>query len=275
MSRLTIQRVLGAIWLLDGLLQFRPKMFTEGFIHVNVATLLPGQPRWLDNLLRWEMFMAHPEWSFNLMIAIIQTAIGISLVTNRLPKPGLAISIIWGSGVWIFGEGLGNIARGQWSITQGAPGAAILYVLLAIMIWPVSVDARTWRPWALPMAVGTLAVGAIVTVIGLGSAPMATAAVSGSYSAIVAALLLFAVIMLFTRARILGAVILLGAAIAGWIFLQHGEAIWLSYTTDINSGGIWALVALSLGTSMQIQCRQAVGAILPRKAYQPLHHRAG
>lgn len=143
------------------------------------------------------------------------------------------------------------------------------------MIWPVSVDAGTWRPWALPMTVGTLAVGAIVTVIGLGSAPMATAAVSGSYSAIVAALLLFAVIMLFTRARILGAVIFLAAAIAGWIFLQHGEAIWLSYTTGINSGGLWALLALSVSTFMRMYRRQEGAAILPCKAYQPLRHHVG
>lgn len=113
MSRLKIYGVLGAIWLLDGLVQFRPKMFMEGFIHANVATLLPGQPRWLDNLLRWEMFMAHPEWSFNLMIAILQNAIRLSLLTNRLPKHGLAISITWGSGVWVFGEGLSNIAQDQ------------------------------------------------------------------------------------------------------------------------------------------------------------------
>ena len=51
-------------------------------------------------------------------------------------KVALAGTIAWGLAVWLLGEGLGGILTGSASPLTGAPGAAVLYVLLAVLIWP-------------------------------------------------------------------------------------------------------------------------------------------
>ena len=39
--------------------------------------------------------------------------------------------------VWWFGEGLGGIVTGGANPITGAPGAVLIYVLLAVLLWPV------------------------------------------------------------------------------------------------------------------------------------------
>ncbi|MGH8891305.1 MAG: hypothetical protein ACRDV3_16280, partial [Acidothermaceae bacterium] len=71
----------------------------------------------------------------------------------------LAGSIGWGVGIWYFGEGLGGIASGHALMLTGAPGAALLYIVLAVALWPKVVQGRNRKtvrtaavaPW-LPMA---------------------------------------------------------------------------------------------------------------------------
>ena len=55
--------------------------------------------------------------------------------------PGRAGGLVaWALGVWWIGEGAGGLmAGGTLSYTE-APGAALLYVLLAMLIWPVRQD---------------------------------------------------------------------------------------------------------------------------------------
>jgi hypothetical protein len=52
----------------------------------------------------------------------------------------LAASIAWAIGVWWFGEGLGGILDGGASPLNGAPGAVIIYALLAVLLWPADRD---------------------------------------------------------------------------------------------------------------------------------------
>jgi hypothetical protein len=51
-------------------------------------------------------------------------------------KVGLAVSIAWAVGVWWVGEGLGGVLNGTANPVNGAPGAVILYALLAVLLWP-------------------------------------------------------------------------------------------------------------------------------------------
>ena len=56
----------------------------------------------------------------------------------------LAASIAWSIGVWWFGEGFGGVLSGAASPLNGAPGAVILYALLAVLLWPA--DREAGRP---------------------------------------------------------------------------------------------------------------------------------
>jgi hypothetical protein len=251
MARLTVQRILGAIWLLDGLLQFRPKMFTEGFLTVNVKPLMAGQPIWFSHLLAWEVqVMSHPEWAFNLMIAIIQTLLGLLLLTNRYPRAALLGSIAWATAVWVFGEGLGGLLFGSWSLIAGAPGAAALYALMAVVVWPPVERSRTWNRVAAPISLGIVAVGGILTMVAVAQNAQVAVGLSGHASAVLLAceaLIMAGVGLLASwRLRWLGATILAVLAAVAWIFLQHVGGIWMAYSTDINSGGLWVLVAVSV-----------------------------
>jgi hypothetical protein len=53
-------------------------------------------------------------------------------------RAALAASIVWALAVWWFGEGLGGVLSGLASPLTGAPGAVILYALLAVLAWPAA-----------------------------------------------------------------------------------------------------------------------------------------
>lgn len=53
-------------------------------------------------------------------------------------RVALALSFGWSLGVWWIGEGLGGILTGSASPLTGAPGAALLYLLIGLIIWPAA-----------------------------------------------------------------------------------------------------------------------------------------
>jgi hypothetical protein len=65
----------------------------------------------------------------------------------------LAASIAWALGVWWFGEGLGMVLTSAASPVNGAPGAVILYALLAVLLWPTDRAGRL-APFTAARAVG-------------------------------------------------------------------------------------------------------------------------
>jgi hypothetical protein len=46
------------------------------------------------------------------------------------------MSIAWAVGVWWVGEGLGGVLNGTANPVNGAPGAVMIYALLAVLLWP-------------------------------------------------------------------------------------------------------------------------------------------
>ncbi len=280
MSRLTFQRMLGAIWLFDGLLQFKPKMFTQGFLRVNVLTAIAGQPLWLAHLLHWEiLIMSHPEWLFNLGIAVIQTSLGVLLLFNRHPRSALAMSIAWALAVWVFGEALGNLMQGQWSIVNGAPGAAVLYAIMAVVVWPLADQDDRWQPYAHRVAIITLVLGGLFTMVSLWTSPMQSVSLSVTGARALSILLAASIVGLITPARQWSALAIFGLSMTAWILLQHIGYIWLAYATDINSGGLWALMALSLapeiGFRLGRSANRARGTRSESKTHYAFHNRIG
>lgn len=127
---------LGALWLLDGLLQAQPFMVTR-FIGGFLAPLLAGQPAPVAALIGWgiKVWELNPVL-WNVAATFIQIGIGLALILGRPAfgrRIGLWASVIWGGVVWIAGEGLGGVFVGGGWLT-GAPGSALFYVLLAAFL---------------------------------------------------------------------------------------------------------------------------------------------
>ena len=72
----------------------------------------------------------------NAVFATIQVLLGIGIAWRPTVRVALAASVAWSLGVWWFGEGLGMVLTGDVSPVNGAPGAVILYALLAVLLWP-------------------------------------------------------------------------------------------------------------------------------------------
>jgi hypothetical protein len=73
----------------------------------------------------------------NALFASIQLLLAVGLLYRPTAKVALAASIPWALGVWWIGEGFGGLLAGTGNPLTGAPGAAVLYVFLALLAWPV------------------------------------------------------------------------------------------------------------------------------------------
>jgi hypothetical protein len=69
-------------------------------------------------------------------------AIGLALLHPRCYRLGLALSVMWGLAVWCFGQGLGGLLTGTASPLTGAPGAAVIYLLVSLILWPADRPIR-------------------------------------------------------------------------------------------------------------------------------------
>jgi hypothetical protein len=132
-----LQVGLGVVWVLDAALQYQPYMFSRGFVTNIVDPASSGNPAAIANSVTGAgHILLHAVTLFNAVFATIQLAIGLGLLWRPTAKAALAGTIAWGLAVWLLGEGLGGILTGSASPLTGAPGAAVLYVLLAVLIWP-------------------------------------------------------------------------------------------------------------------------------------------
>ena len=88
----------------------------------------------------------------NAIFATVQLLLGLGIAYRPTVRLALAASIVWSLGVWWFGEGLGGVLSGAADPVNGAPGAVILYALLAVLLWPYdrlgrpAHRPRSWRP---------------------------------------------------------------------------------------------------------------------------------
>jgi len=144
LSKRGVQIALGVLWLLDGALQFQHQMFTSSFATQVIAPAADGQPKLVSGPIHFgmHMFLLHPAL-FNTLFALTQLAIGALILWKRTAKLGLLGSVAWGLVVWAFGEGYGGIFSSHTLLLMGAPGAVILYVLLALAVLPSLASKRT------------------------------------------------------------------------------------------------------------------------------------
>jgi spore coat protein A len=131
-----IQVALGLCWILDGALQLQPFMYSKSWIQ-QLASMGADQPQWLTSSIAWATGLAGTHLAvWNTFFALTQLAIGLGLVYRRTVSMALTGSLAWAAVVWWFGEAFGMLLMNTASPLTGAPGAVVLYALIALMVWP-------------------------------------------------------------------------------------------------------------------------------------------
>jgi hypothetical protein len=274
-SQRAFQTVLGLIWVLDGALQFQPYMYGNGFNH-GLTGLESGQPYWLAASINWAAHVyASPPALFNTLAALIQVLIGLGLLYRRTVKPAIAVSVAWAVAVWWSGEGFGMLFAGSANPLTGAPGAALLYAIIALIVWPRN-DGRpggligirgaraAWATlwlvmawaWLLPANSGTGATAnAIMSAPGSGWLHSLQSSIAsgarGHGIAIAIVLALVSTVIGLAVAKDWRARPFLVLAIAlnlgYWVIGQgFGGVFYTNSATDLNSGPLFVLLALVL-----------------------------
>lgn len=151
-TRRRLQLVLAGLWLLDGVLQLQPYMFTKSFAWM---TLQPAAddagPGWVTGPMHWLITTVwqHPV-SMNTPFALFQIALGLGIAYRATLRPALAASIVWALGVWWLGEGFSGLFAGRANPLSGGPGAAVLYAVAAVLLWPTASKATSRSNAAVP-----------------------------------------------------------------------------------------------------------------------------
>ena len=135
-ARRVLQLALAGVWLLDGVLQYQSFMFTKAFGQMLAGTAA-GNPVVIASPINWDARLVEQHGvALNAIFATIQLLLGLGIACRPTVRVALGTSIAWALGVWWFGEGLGGVLNGTASPLNGAPGAVIIYALLAVLLWP-------------------------------------------------------------------------------------------------------------------------------------------
>jgi hypothetical protein len=280
-ARRALQLVLAAIWLLDGVLQYQGFMFSKGFNQMLAATA-DGNPAVIARPITWDATLIdHHMVLLNAIFATIQLLLGLGIAFRPTVKVALAASIPWALGVWWFGEGLGGVLSGTASPLNGAPGAVILYALLAVLLWPA--DRPAPAPFTAARAVGAHVARALWAILWLSLAyfaltpgnrapegvnAMITGMQSGepvwlqdlqkgaaslvagqglTVSIVLAVALVLIAAGVYLPSAIAKATLMLAIVVAAviWVLAEALGAILAGGGTDVNSGPLLALLALA------------------------------
>jgi hypothetical protein len=310
-TRRHVQLVLGVLWILDGALQLQSFMFSTGFARDILAPAAEGQPGWVAAPMRFfaDHIAQYPAL-LDTAFAVIQLALGVGLLLPRTARAAILASLGWALGVWWFGEGFGGLASGHATLVTGAPGAVVLYAILAAAAWPGRTTDRgqdaSRRPVAdwLPAAWAVIWVGGAVLQLlpgqnhagdlaaqisgGADGAPgwlAATERVTGSIlghlgtGAVVVLVLLMAAIGLAAvipgRVRTAAATAGTVLALAFWVVGQNLGELYSGQSTDPNSGPLLLLFAAALASCTAATARRSAAPARPRstvtKPTRPQH----
>ena len=278
--RRRLQLVLGGIWLLDAVLQYQSFMFTRAFAQM-LAEAAQGNPAFIAGPITWSArLIDHHVVVMNAVFATIQLLLGLGIAWRPTVKIALGTSVIWALAVWWLGEGLGLVLTGNASPANGAPGAVIIYALLAVLLWPArrdrpspfvagrAVGARAARLLWLVLwgSLGYLALqpaarapqGLSSTVSGMASGEPGWLASVDSYlggllnhrglvaSVVLAAALIVIAVGVYLPPPATRAALVLAVAVAAVIWIAEGLGeVFTGTGTDPNTGPLLALLAVA------------------------------
>jgi hypothetical protein len=277
-----LQLALAAIWIIDGLLQCQTFMFTPSFAKNFLGVGGGGDPAWVTASIHWAwgIVAASPVLG-NAAFATLQLALGFAISWRPAVKVGLAASIVWSLVVWWFGEDLGGLLSGHAGALSGAPGAVLLYAILAVLLWPTGRDTSTTFVAAQSLGLRTAKVVWLVLWVGLASLNIQPAnlsadavhsmvagmgerqpgwvaglvngfaALSAHHGAglnIAGAVVLALIgVGIFLPVRWIGVVVVAAIVVSAfiWVIGQALGEVFGGESTDINSGPLLALIALA------------------------------
>ena len=136
-SARTIQVGLGVIWLLDGLLQLQPRMFGPDFANQVILPTAQGQPGPVVSVITHaaHLIALQPALT-NTVFAGVQILIGLGLLIRETVRPALALSFVWASVCGPSVKASACCFTGMASPLTGAPGGALLYAAIGLLVWP-------------------------------------------------------------------------------------------------------------------------------------------
>lgn len=282
-GRRTLQLVLATIWLIDGILQLQSFFFTKSFGLEMISGMSQGNPSIIAGPITWSgSTIGHHAVLTDALFAVAQTAIAVAIAWRPTVKIGLAVSIAWAIGVWWVGEGLGGVFNGTANPVNGAPGAVMVYALLAVLLWPTDRSARS-APFIAARAVGApIAKGvwlalwgslSYFAVLGANRSPrglydLVTAEATGepgwvawidhhaaslvehrglAVMVVLAVLLLVVAVGTYLPGSLANATVALAALIGltFWVVGENFGALFTNGATDVNSGPLLIVLAVS------------------------------
>jgi hypothetical protein len=293
--RRKLQLALGVIWLLDGILQYQPSLFSKAFPQM-LAAASAGNPAVVARPINWSANLVdHHLILLNAIFATIQLALGLGIAWRPTVKLALGASVAWALAVWWLGEGLGGVLAGTASPVNGAPGPVIIYALLAVLLWPA--DRYRAAPFIAARAVGRPVAQALwlllwgsLAFFALAPASRAPQAISGMIadmasgqpswlawidthaanalahqglpaSIVLAVVLAVVAAGIYLPTRTTRAVIVLAIVLAALIWLAEGlGGILAGGGTDPDSGPLLALLALAFWPAFSAPANSASGA---------------
>jgi cytochrome oxidase Cu insertion factor (SCO1/SenC/PrrC family) len=135
-NRSLLRMAFGAIWLIDGILQFQVSM-PLGLANNVVAPMASGTPHWLHLLMNdgIGVWNNHPI-ALAVGTAWIQVGLGILLLVSNSTVGRFAggVSAAWAAMIWLIGNGAGGIFQSSSSILFGWPGATLFYVVAGVWL---------------------------------------------------------------------------------------------------------------------------------------------
>ena len=156
-------------------------MFTPAFSRM-LAASAAGGPAVLARPVTWSAgLIGQHAVVANTVFGCVQLLIGLGIGWRRSTRIALGVSVLWAAAVWWLGEGYGGLLGGAASLVSGAPGAALLYAVAAVLLWPPGRDRpgrdRPGRdrpaPFVAGRAVGARAARAVWLALWAGLAALA------------------------------------------------------------------------------------------------------
>jgi nitrite reductase (NO-forming) len=141
----SVRIVFGVIWLVDGVLEWQPAAF-HNFLQL-ITAMSQGQPAPLGAVISaGQAAVAINPTLANGLLAALETAVGLSLITNTLSRWALRISVVLAALIWVFGQGFGMVFMPGATDVQSGP----LYVLVSLMLLR-ALPERSYRRSYLPL----------------------------------------------------------------------------------------------------------------------------
>jgi hypothetical protein len=253
-------------------------MFTGKFATQVIAPAGQGQPGFVSgpvNEVVHIILRQQPAVDFG--FGLIQLALGVGILYARTVRWALAASVAWALSVWYLGEGLGGLFGSGASLLSGAPGAALLYAALALVVSPQqdeSSEAQRPARWAAVVWALLWLGGAVLQLLpgsdtnasismslamNASSAPAWLAATDNHLSALVPytgvsiiidlvvlqAFVGFGVLMA-RRTRLAGVILGIGLSLVYWIVGQSLGQFWSGITTDPNTAPLMVLLGMTV-----------------------------